>query len=228
MFAALKSRLQEANKDEIMEDSEEKDTHLEPPVDARILANCAHKVVFRCFGDPHVLSYMHVTLVFIRDLITFPEALEYVVQDFPWKLLSLHLNALLDGFTSFSLIESKAFPEPDVQESSWPLPEDFAMRGLLWSDKYFPRRWFDSDEADDGERYFETTSLHEKRKKRVLYLACRIAAESQGYLKYDSESQRFSVTPRFDIEIPGIPTRSSVNDPTENPHDHEMPDAVPS
>ncbi|KAK3687205.1 hypothetical protein B0T22DRAFT_122049 [Podospora appendiculata] len=163
------------------------------------LANRTHNVVLRRFGDPNILPYLHVTLAFIYHLSSSPEAMAYLAPDFPWKLTAVMLNTFLRSFHSHSRIESQRFPQSENAQVRRPLPEDYAMRGLLWVDKYFPADWFSNDKIDDDEKHFEVASMSEERKERVLYLGCRIAARDGKWLCYDSDSHQFSVSPQYDI-----------------------------
>src|SRR5436190_774706 len=83
------------------------------------------------------------------------------------------LNTLLDSNPNFDRIKSSAFPQPEGGEAPRPLPEDFAMRGLLWVE--YPDEWFPTSRISDDEKYFEVASMTESRKERVLWLGCRIA-----------------------------------------------------
>ncbi|KAL2168383.1 hypothetical protein VTG60DRAFT_7362 [Thermothelomyces hinnuleus] len=55
-----------------------------------------YDIVCRRFGDPNVLSFLHVTLVFIHHLTFCPDAMAHVAPHFPWKLTALMLNTLLN------------------------------------------------------------------------------------------------------------------------------------
>ncbi|KAM7217358.1 EST/SMG-like protein 1 [Rhypophila decipiens] len=186
-------------------------SEMEPSVpkelaDALRLANKTHGVVLRRFGDLNILPYLHVILAFVYHLTYYPEAMTYVAPEFPWKLTAFMLNFLMDSIESHSRIESIRFPEQDKGKGGDQLPrhlpEDYAMRGLLWVDKYFPDGWFSNDKIDDDEKYFEVASMSEERRERVLYLGCRIAARGDGkWLRYDSKSHQFSVNPIYDVEL---------------------------
>ncbi|KAH8880132.1 hypothetical protein GQ53DRAFT_670500 [Thozetella sp. PMI_491] len=176
------------------------------------LANRTHNVVFRRFGDTNILPYTHVTLAFVYHMTLYPDSMSRdLAPDFPWKLCAAHLNTLLNT------IEGDAFPEAvgDIYESPEPehggysnrprrpLPEDFAMRGLLWTDKYLPDEYF-YERIDDEEKYFEVASMAEQRRERVLYLGCKIAKVGGGrYLRYSNRS--FGAGPEYDIELEGLP-----------------------
>lgn len=132
-----------------------------------------HEIVFGRFGDTNVLPYLHTSLVFIHHLSHFSAAVHAELErNFPWKQLALMLNTLTaDNEVAFSRIEADKFPTPPESAKSRPLPEDFAMRGLLWANQYFPRDWFDPSKVDDDdEGYLEVSSMAQERTERILWL----------------------------------------------------------
>ncbi|KAK1844264.1 telomerase-binding protein EST1A protein [Colletotrichum chrysophilum] len=167
-----------------------------------------HDVVFRRFGDPSVTPYLHVTLSFLHHLSKFPVAMAHIESKIPWKLISLMLNTLVGNCSRFDKIEGEAFPR-NVKESPRPLPDDFAQRGLLWVEKYYPADWFTAAKIDDEEKYFEVASMMEERQDRCLWLGHRIASSS-AWLTYDKNLRQFSVAPRYAIEIANLPTSSDT------------------
>lgn len=184
-------------------------------IDAIVLANRTHNVILRRFGDTNILPYLHTTMVFMHHLTSLPAAINLVGQDYPWKLTSLMLNTLLVSYTTYPRIEAEAFPEPEKGNNHRPLPEDYAMRGLLWTDRYFPKNFFTYALQDDDEKYMELASFVEDRKERVLYLGCRIAAQGGRWLRYDADAHRFSVAPEFDVELEAlsdVPAQASAAD----------------
>jgi hypothetical protein len=187
---------------------------------ARTFANRTNDVILRRFGDPNILSYVHTVLVFLYHSTFYPEAMELLAPEFPWKLMSLTLNTLLSSCQSYARIESEEFPHPEKEESPRPLPEDYAMRGLVWVTNYYPKTWFDNDKIEDDEKGLEAASMGEERKIRVLYLGCRIARENK-WLRYDSKTHQFSVSPQFDIELEPAPVTSA-----ESIDFGELPDAL--
>lgn len=58
-----------------------------------------------------------------------------------------------------------------VDSCSRPLPEDHAMRGLLWSDDYFPPQWLSTGQIDEDEKYFVRVSMVDERRYRS-YFSC--------------------------------------------------------
>ncbi|KAJ4298763.1 hypothetical protein N0V88_003795 [Collariella sp. IMI 366227] len=77
-----------------------------------------YNIVCRRFGDNNILSFLHVTLVFIHHLTFLPDAMVHIAPLFPWKLTALMLNTLVRSFDSSaeqqhhvaSLLEEEAFP----------------------------------------------------------------------------------------------------------------------
>ncbi|KAK0613123.1 hypothetical protein B0T17DRAFT_399017 [Bombardia bombarda] len=187
------------------------------------LMNNTHNAVFRRFGDTNVLSYIHATLAFAYDMSFVPEAMAYVAPGFPWKLTALMLNTLLASYQSYSRIESENLPQPEKGDPPRPLPEDYAMRGLLWTDKHFPDDWFCIDKVGDEERYFEVASMTEERKERILHMGCRIAARNGEWLRYSSTTHQFSVGPQYDIDLGAVFSDLVISPSTEY---EELPDAT--
>lgn len=170
--------------------------------DARHLANGTHEVVFRRRDDANVLPYTHVVMVFMFFLTRLPDALHHLEPRFPWKLLSLLLNTLLDGCEDVNRIRSDDFPR-ESNNPPRPVPEDFALKGLLFADQYYPSDWFSNDKIDDDEKYFEMASMTDVRKERILWLGYKIARSGTG-LTYDHGSNRFGVLPEHEKEIEEI------------------------
>lgn len=69
---------------------------------------------------------------------------------------------------------SEDFPKPD-KEVGWPLPDDFVMRGQLYSTCYFPHTWFTNAGINADERSLELPSMIQPRVERILWLGLRIA-----------------------------------------------------
>ncbi|KAI1650907.1 uncharacterized protein F4817DRAFT_312260 [Daldinia loculata] len=160
-------------------------------------------VVLRRLGDFNILPFLHVVLVFVFHLTHYPSALFFIEKTFPWKLVSLQLNSLLLSYREHHRIHSEQFPRQDKEPAPRPLPEDFAMKGLVWVDKYFPNDWFSNDKIDDDEKYFEVASMTGDRKERILWLGCRIAKFGK-WLTYDETLHQFGVVSEYDTEIESI------------------------
>ncbi|OBR08468.1 methyltransferase domain-containing protein [Colletotrichum higginsianum IMI 349063] len=190
-------------------------------LDALDFASRTHNVVFRRFGDPNVSPYVHVTLSFLHHLSHFPIAMGYIEEKIPWKLISYTLNSLMAKCPSVDKIESEEFPRQD-KEAPRPLPEDFAQRGLLWVDKYYPDDWFTTAKFDDDEKYFEVASMAQERRERCLWLGCRLAS-SGNWLTYDRATREFGVPARFEMDVGEIVSQQSEGG--EEDGDVIIPDA---
>ncbi|KAM0323127.1 hypothetical protein ACHAQA_008977 [Verticillium albo-atrum] len=158
------------------------------------------RVIWRRFGDPNILAYLHTTLVPIYHLTRPPYAISLIAKSIPWKLLSVHLNTLITALGGVLRFEDSQFPLPDKAETPNPLPEDFAMRGLPWTQKYLPSNWFSDVNIDDDDKFREVSSMIEERRIRILWLGCRIASHGD-WLHYDSKVHEFSVEPHYDPEV---------------------------
>ncbi|KAI0017862.1 hypothetical protein F4780DRAFT_563826 [Xylariomycetidae sp. FL0641] len=164
------------------------------------LAEGTYDVAFRRLGDSNVLPFLHTVLVFMHHLTRCPEAMGCVEKTFPWKLVSLFLNSLLLSYRQHDRIHSNDFPREQKEKVPRPLPEDFAMKGLLWVHRYFPEDWFSNQAINDDEKYFEVASMTEERRERILWVGCRIAAMGK-WLLYDQNDHKFSVVPEYEREI---------------------------
>lgn len=157
---------------------------------AEYLNNATLEIVLGRIGDPNVLPFVHVTLVFLFRISRHPGAMHLVEANLNFTSLAIMLNTLLATLGVSSRIESDAFPIPEKDDAR-PFPEDFAMRGLLWADNYYPQTWFTNEKIDEEEKYHELASMTAQRKERILWLAYRISSAGFG-LNYDSSKPEFS------------------------------------
>lgn len=163
---------------------------------AEQLSNQTVSIVLQRIGDPNVLPFIHVTLVYVLYISAHSGAINLLQASFSWELLSTMLNTLLGAYKTPVRIEEDKFPLPEKDDFR-PFPEDYAMRGLLWTETYFPDEWFKNEKIDEEEKYREVASMTEQRKERILWLACMIT-KRVPCLKYSRE--RFSVPSSCDYE----------------------------
>ena len=141
-------------------------------------------------GDPNVLSFLHVTMVFMVFASYSANAMKLLDASFPWKELVTMLNTLLRFYHNYSRIEGDLLPVPDKNDFR-PTPEEFALRGLFWTVRYFIPGWFRNKNIEDENQYKEDASMNtDYRPERILWLGCQLA-KSGKYIRY--ENQRFSV-----------------------------------
>jgi len=131
--------------------------------------------------DRNTYPLVHVYLVFIWSLIIVQEAWRsferdtawrIIERDIPWFSICLFLNTItgeLHHVTSTVFVQE--FPQ-----SARPLPEDYVLRGQIYSQWYFPSTWFTNTIVDDDERTLELPSMARPRMERILWLGHRIAS----------------------------------------------------
>ncbi|KAH8754798.1 hypothetical protein F5883DRAFT_632527 [Diaporthe sp. PMI_573] len=190
--------LPEADRDNFMENStEDLPTPSKIFNEASELAMECDAIISRRYGDPNVLPYLNVRLSFMKFHAGNEAAIQHLQDCFPWTLVALMLNSLSIHFQNHERIESEEFPRPYDR----PLPEDWNLRGLLWTDKLFPSGWFDTADVDHDERALELASMTDYRKERVLWLGYHLACSGK-WLTYDKQSKQFSVNPEFERQYP--------------------------
>lgn len=125
-------------------------------------------------GDPSMYPSVHISLAFIWGLALHPHAMQKVDKFIPWANIARFLNTLIDSDIP---IEDDGFPSDDGVTRQ--LPEDFLIRGQLWSQLYFPDEFFDgAPEGIDIEQPFAVIS----RKQRCLWIGVQIARVCSNFL----------------------------------------------
>ncbi|KAF7557653.1 hypothetical protein G7046_g6002 [Stylonectria norvegica] len=158
-------------------------------------------IVLRRYGDPNTLPFLHTTLAFVHHMTRYPAAIGHLEGAFPWKLTAQMLNSLLVSCDFKPRIDTEEFPRSEKEELPRPLPEDFAMRGLLYAEEdYFPKDWFSNEKIDEDEKYFELASMINERKERILWLG-RMIASKEKWLTWDDEAHEFSVVSKYDVDV---------------------------
>jgi hypothetical protein len=175
---------------------------------AQRLNNSTLEIVLQRIGDPNVLPFIHVTLVFMYCMSRHSGAMSILRTAFPWELLSIMLNTLLVSCETTGPIENDTFPSPEKDDVR-PLPEDFALRGLLVADDYFPAEWFNNEKIDEEEKYHERASMTAQRKERILWLAVRIALNAGSGLNYDS-GKLSTAKPGFSAQMELLASRANT------------------
>ncbi|KHO01376.1 uncharacterized protein MAM_00377 [Metarhizium album ARSEF 1941] len=154
------------------------------------LAARTYKIVIDRNGDPSVLPCIHTLLVFYQYMLEFAVGRQYLEDSLPWAETADVLNYLvrLCDFGPRSE-DSLEFPMPEPGDRR-PLPEDYALRGLLYTQDYFPEGWFDGAEFDETHIVVEPPSIGFQRYERILWLGRRIAMNN-GRLLWDQNEKKF-------------------------------------
>ena len=144
-------------------------------------------------GDKNILPTMHTSFAWLWSLCHIPGAVEYVEQYIPWEQLATFLNTLGRSGIVEANIERPSFP-PTISGTGPQLPEDFAMRGWLWTQFYHPVGFFEGQVVDEEERALEPPSLTPPREERCLWLGVRLAS-LQRWWTYNPATKKFTTTP---------------------------------
>ena len=155
---------------------------------------CASRLTFSMLSvalqrvsDKNVWPLAHVSLVFLWSLTIVDKAMEYVERDVPWTHLCSYLNNLSKSEAMTAKVLAATFPQPEG--AGRPLPEDFVIRGQVYSQWYFPDGWFTDAVVDDEERTQDLPSMVAPRIERILWLGMRIASVSPKIQARSSISQ---------------------------------------
>lgn len=149
------------------------------------LASMTLGICLRRPQDSNVYPLVHIYLAFIWSLILVLKTCEYfkedpvlttIEKDIPWTTICSFLTILAaDPQAMSSKVWNEEFPKL-IREKGRPLPEDFIMRGQLYTQWYFIADWFTAFMADDDERSHDFPSMAQPRKERILWLGLRIAS----------------------------------------------------
>ncbi|RFU26395.1 hypothetical protein B7463_g9949, partial [Scytalidium lignicola] len=175
--------------EDISMDETSADNHFDK---ANYLFNATFSIVLQRIGDPNVLPFIHVTLAFMLRMASFPGAMSFLDDSLPWTLLAATLNTLLGAYKTPIRLESNTFPVPE-KETPKPFPDDYALRGLLYVEDYFPADWFATEAVDEDEKTYEPASINDHRRERILWLAIQIARAGK-WLIYDADNMKFTVS----------------------------------
>jgi hypothetical protein len=156
-----------------------------------LLSRTCEIVIARC-GDKNTLPFLHTILVFYWFMGDFEVGRRYLEDSLPWEGTSLVLNYLLRISESPPRLDTAEIPRAGEGERN-PIPEDYALRGLLYTANYYPAGWFgDQESIVEAERYFERPSIVERRRERILWLGHAIATKKSSRLLWDNDARQFS------------------------------------
>lgn len=141
---------------------------------AYLLTMTTLSFVLRRSGDKNVLPHVHILLAFFHSFASI-HYVAHFLDHAPWKELATFLNELLSSEKPEQFMTGAIFPTD--QADALPLPEDYHVRGQIWSQWYFPENWF-AKEHDEEDRYLELASTTRARTERVLLLGHRLSTVS--------------------------------------------------
>ena len=158
------------------------------------------EVALRRVHDKAILPMVHSYLAMIWHFCRVKKAIMHIENSIPWAALVDYLNVHASAEIITSEITSPTFPKATNNAIGRPLPEDFVLRGQLWTDCYFPENWFADAGIDDEERVLELPSFHFCRLERVLWIAHNISSQRR-WIWFDDLSHKFLLT-EYARELP--------------------------
>lgn len=160
-------------------------------------------------GNKNVYPAVHAYLAFIWCMALNHTSIRLIEAVVPWQKLTTFLNTMIRSDTDLEPIQSDSFP---IVEKKY-VPEDFLIRGHLWSQQYYPNDFFDKAPTEDDGRSIEYPSLSITRAYRCLWLGTRIAKFNR-WITCDSKSGKFSHT-QFAMDLDDIAQRLDTDTDTE-------------
>ncbi|KAL7812597.1 hypothetical protein V8C44DRAFT_63843 [Trichoderma aethiopicum] len=158
------------------------------------------EIVVQRWGDMNILPFIHTQMVFLLHLSKFPSAMKHIERKYPWNLIATMLNYLKQSCKFEPRVDSEAFPGAENQDHYRPLPEDYAMRGLIYTEDYFPLEWFKGEAVEEDEKYFEQASMVDVRKERILWIGRQIASQGK-WITWDEGTAKFTVPEEYNVEF---------------------------
>lgn len=140
-------------------------------------------VLLRYSNFPNAIPGIHISLAFLWRVSFHRSVMESLEATVPWQAVTGFLNSLFSHNTAFSRIQDEKFPIGEY-ETAPQLPEDFLIRGQVWSQFYYPDNFF-KDISGYGVSIDEMDSEEVVRRHRCLWLGVQIAKVSWHYLGRD-------------------------------------------
>ena len=125
-----------------------------------------------------VLPHIHTVMTFLVSLVQAVAVtnkrfasgvidLQLFFERVPWRSLCDFLNGSIFDMARKGVVEP--FSRSNADQSR-PLPEDYLLRGLIWTRNYFPSNWFETH-MDMEDRLLDSVSTSKLRVERIIWLA---------------------------------------------------------
>ena len=137
-------------------------------------------------GDKNIFPAVHSSLAFLWCLALTTNGMKHVEAMVPWERIVTFLNTMVRPWVDMALVEQPEFP---ISEDTRWLPEDFLMRGQLWSQYFYPPAFFVGSPTEDDGRNVERPSTGMSRTYRCLWLGVRLATVSCSLPHYVSSKR---------------------------------------
>ena len=126
-------------------------------------------IILDQIGNEHVYPAVYVYLAFVWSMVR-NDTMEHIDELVPWKKITTFLNSIGCSDIDFGVVEYEEFP---IMGDRKHMPEDFLIRGYVWSQGYFPDNFFE-DAEDDGHS-IEVLSMRASRMHRCLWLGRQLS-----------------------------------------------------
>ncbi|KMU74675.1 hypothetical protein CISG_00605 [Coccidioides immitis RMSCC 3703] len=145
-----------------------------------------HLVYIALTNFAAIMGYGRQNRLFLEVLTRVQGLMECVQSKIPWDLLLRFLNKLYQRLVPRSFnaewLKSDSFPH---SKADCCLPEDFALRGLIWTRSYYPEQ-FVRDVLVNEKRSSYSQELP-LREERCYWLGRQIASENK-WIQYDNRT----------------------------------------
>ncbi|KAF7857269.1 hypothetical protein EAF04_009510 [Stromatinia cepivora] len=134
---------------------------------AENLSNSTLEIILRRFDNPNILSFVHVTLLFLHNMAyaSSKEAINVLASVFPWKDLAFMINKLSGSYQydTIDRINNAQF----LWSTMSPFIEDYALRGLFWFGGFRSDGFWNRKETE-GSKYYSDEGEILQRTERIL------------------------------------------------------------
>ena len=121
----------------------------------------------------------------------YSSTIQLLETKFPQQALIVILNTLLVPYKTLARIKNTKFLLLE-KDNIRPFTKDFAIRGLLQADKYYPKNQFSNNKINKEEKYLEVALITNNQRERILQLIARLTKLG---LQIYFNSNKFSVIP---------------------------------
>ncbi|KKZ59959.1 hypothetical protein EMCG_05227 [[Emmonsia] crescens] len=147
----------------------------------------------------HTAPFVNLCLAFIWSLALVPDSMAYIEGEIPWGKIASYLNTLPRGSISESRLESANFPICE-DEYIQQFPEDFEIRGQIWSHFIYPHDFFKGARVDE-ERVWEFPSIGNARTERCLWYGYRLASFGRWIEIFDTKGAKEFRLTSYAVEL---------------------------
>ncbi|QSL67078.1 hypothetical protein MERGE_001465 [Pneumocystis wakefieldiae] len=137
------------------------------------------------------LAYNFICMIFLYYCSKYSSVLSSMERFIPWFKIAEYLSNIIKKIKNDNIVGTSDLP---VRQNKSPLPEDWALRGINWSEKIWPKAYFENMTEDDFNFTVEQPDdeVTEIRIKRIVWLGFKIASLS-NILLYNNQTRHFTI-----------------------------------